>query len=188
MKKSEIPARFKWRVITDRSQWCTPGHTACGQPPRHFGLNRKTVRHWYSSWNAGGRGLIPRYANQPPRRSSPEFIALITEARRDLHFGAARARVWLQRVHGVAVNPTTIHRTFRLIGMSYLTKPKARRRPKQMRLFEKDRPGDSVQVDLKVMRLKRGRVFHYTALDHCTRFRVLRLNRRPQSTLEPALL
>lgn len=37
-----------------------------------------------------------------------------------------------------------------------------RRRPRQLRLFEKDNPGDSVQVDV-------------TAIDDCTRYRVLRL-------------
>jgi hypothetical protein len=34
-----------------------------------------------------------------------------------------------------------------------------------------------VQVAVKVIRLKRERVFQYTALDDCTRFRVLRLYR-----------
>jgi transposase InsO family protein len=35
-----------------------------------------------------------------------------------------------------------------------------------------------VQVDVKVVTLKRTRVFQYTAIDDCTRFRVLRLYRR----------
>lgn len=42
-------------------------------------------------------------------------------------------------------------------------------------LFEKDAPGDSIQVDVKVIKLKREKVFQYTALDDCTRFRILRL-------------
>ena len=179
MKKSEIPARYRWRVKHRQVVMSYARTHSLRATARHFGLNRKTVRRWYAAWRAEGlSGLIPRYANQRPRRISPELVALITEARRDLHFGAARTRVWLLRVHGVALNPTTIHRTFRAIGMPYLTKPKTRRRPKQLRLFEKDQPGESVQVDVKVIRLKRERVFQYTALDDCTRFRVLRLYRR----------
>ena len=58
--------------------------------------------------------------------------------------------------------------------MPRLTKA-PRRKPKQLRLFEKDDPGESVQIDVKVVRLKRERVFQYTALDDCTRLRVLRL-------------
>ena len=46
-----------------------------------------------------------------------------------------------------------------------------------MRLFSKDQPGDSVQVDVKFVRVNRQRYFQYTALDDCTRFRVLRLYR-----------
>jgi transposase-like protein len=44
-----------------------------------------------------------------------------------------------------------------------------------MLLFEKDEPGDSVQVDVKVVKLRRKKVFQYTAIDDCTRYRVLRL-------------
>ena len=44
-----------------------------------------------------------------------------------------------------------------------------------MKLFEKEHPGDSVQVDVKVVKLAKERVFQYTALDDCTRIRVLRL-------------
>jgi transposase-like protein len=44
-----------------------------------------------------------------------------------------------------------------------------------MKLFEKEHPGDSVQVDVKVVKLAKEKVFQYTALDDCTRIRVLRL-------------
>jgi transposase-like protein len=53
-----------------------------------------------------------------------------------------------------------------------------RRRPKQPKLFEKEHPGDSVQVDIKVVARGRSKWFQYTAIDECTRVRVLRLYRR----------
>ena len=40
-----------------------------------------------------------------------------------------------------------------------------------MMLFEKEEPGDSVQVDVKVVKLAREKVFQYTAIDDCTRYR-----------------
>jgi transposase-like protein len=82
--------------------------------------------------------------------------------------------VWLQRVHNLHVNAGTIQQVFREMGMPVLTKT-PKRRPKQMLLFEKDEPGDSVQVDVKVVKLQRERAFQYTAIDDCTRYRVLRL-------------
>src|SRR5262245_14432358 len=47
-----------------------------------------------------------------------------------------------------------------------------------MKLFEKAEPGESVQVDVKFVKIAGRWAFQYTALDDCTRFRVLRLYRR----------
>ncbi len=82
----------------------------------------------------------------------------------DHRYGAARAEVWLKRVHGLQVNAGTIQHVFREIGIPVLTKT-PKRRPKQMLLFEKDEPGDSVQVDVKIVKLQREKVFQYTAID-----------------------
>ena len=48
----------------------------------------------------------------------------------------------------------------------------------RLKLFEKERPGDSVQVDAKVVKRGGAKWFQYTAIDDCTRLRVLRLYRR----------
>src|SRR5262245_54270469 len=53
-----------------------------------------------------------------------------------------------------------------------------KRAPRQLKLFEKPEPGDSVQVDVKCVKIAGRWAFQYTALDDCTRFRVLRLYRR----------
>jgi hypothetical protein len=88
----------------------------------------------------------------------------------DHRYGAGRTQVWLQRVHQLRVNTGTIQRVFREIGVPVLTKT-LKRRPRQMMLFEKEEPGDSVQVDVKVVKLTREKVFQYTAIDDCTRYR-----------------
>ena len=57
---------------------------------------------------------------------------------------------------------------------------RAKRRPagRQLKLFEKATPGESVQVDVKVVKVAGTRAYQYTAIDDCTRVRVLRLYRR----------
>jgi transposase-like protein len=95
-------------------------------------------------------------------------------ARTEHRWGAPRTRVWLERVHALRVNARTIQRVFCDTGVPVPTKT-PRRRPRQMKLFEKEHPGDSVQVDVKVVKLANENVFQYTALDDCTRMRVLRL-------------
>ena len=71
----------------------------------------------------------------------------------------------------------TIQHVFRDIGMPRLRRTR-KREPRQMRLFEKAEPGESVQVDVKYVRIAGRWAFQYTALDDRTRFRVLRLYRR----------
>jgi transposase-like protein len=44
-----------------------------------------------------------------------------------------------------------------------------------MKLFEKEHPRDSVQVDVEVVKVSNEKVFQYTAMDDCTRMRVRRL-------------
>src|SRR5262249_28647204 len=47
-----------------------------------------------------------------------------------------------------------------------------------MKLLGKAEPGESVQVGVKFVKIAGRWAFQYTALDDCTRFRVLRLYRR----------
>ena len=56
--------------------------------------------------------------------------------------GAPRTRVWLERVHKLRVNARTIQRVFCDLRLRVLIKT-PRRRPRQMKLFSKEKPGAS---------------------------------------------
>lgn len=179
MSTAVIPVRYRLRVKQRLAVVSYAEQYGVKPASRRFGLNRQTIRQWRDRWRQDGdQGLLPRY---PPRRRrrrlDDRVIGLIKQARTEHRFGAGRAKIWLERVHQIRVTARTIQRVFRDLGLPYLTKT-PRRRPRQLKLFEKDQPGDSVQVDVKVV--KRGRVkwFQYTGIDDCTRIRVLRLYRR----------
>jgi transposase InsO family protein len=178
MTLAMIPVRYRLRV---KQRLKVVGYAKVhGVKPagRHFGLDRKTVRQWRNRYRAQGLvGLLPQYPAKRRRRLAPHVIPLVKLARTEHQFGAARTRIWLQRVHGISVATQTIQRLFRDLGLSRLPN-RRKRRPKQLLLFEKDQPGDSVQVDVKFVRVNRQRYFQYTAVDDCTRFRVLRLYRQ----------
>jgi hypothetical protein len=121
--------------------------------------------------------LAPRY---PRRRASqrrlevPDVIEHIRHTRETLGYGAARTRLWLIPVHRVRLAIGTIQCVFRDLGLPYLRRTR-KRAPRQLKLFEKAEPGDSVHVDVKFVRIAGRWAFQYTALDDCTQFRVLRL-------------
>jgi transposase len=176
MAASVIPIRYRLRLKQRLAVVTYAEEHGIKPAGRHFGIDHKTVREWRKRWrHAGERGLLPRYPDRRRRRLDERVIALITHARSELEFGAVRTQIWLARVHQVRTTARTIQRVFRDIGLPYLTKTP--RRPRQLKLFEKEKPGDSVQIDVKVVTRQHSKWFQYTAIDDCTRIRVLRLYR-----------
>ena len=172
---ADIPQRHQLRVKQRRRIVEYADDHGLRPASRHFGLARRTVRTWFRRWKAEGDvGLVPRYPAKRRRRVSDGIVELARVARFEYRWGASRTKMWLERVHRIRVNAKTIHRVFCDLGLPVLTKA-PRRKPKQLLLFEKDAPGDSIQVDVKVVKVQREKVFQYTALDDCTRLRVLRL-------------
>jgi len=142
---------------------------------RRFGLDRKTVRTWHRRWVASGpAGLVPRHPRPRRRRFSDDAVRLIEHAHRELQFGAMRTRIWLDRVHRIRVAAATIRRICRDLGYSPIRRT-GPRRPRQPLLFSKEQPGDCVQIDVKEVKVAGKTCVQYTALDDCTRYRVLRL-------------
>src|SRR5258705_1951734 len=178
MRDAAVPRRFRLRV--QERLLILEYASANGVRPasRRFGFASRTIRRWRVRWRADGvRGLIPRYPARRRRRIPETLIDLIRHARVDFSYGSTRTQLWLWRVHRLRVSQTTIQHVVRELGLPRV-KPVRKRRPRQLKLFERERPGDCVQVDVKFVRVGGHRVLQYTALDDCTRYRVLRLYRR----------
>jgi transposase InsO family protein len=143
---------------------------AAGQ---RFGLDRKTVRQWRDRCRAAGvAGLIPRYPKTRARKIPDHVIELIKAARLGFCYGSTKTQLWLWRVHRQRVAQSTIQHIVRALKLPPV-RPVRKRRPKQLKLFERERPGDC--VDVKFVRVRHRRLFQYTAIDDCSRYRVLRL-------------
>src|SRR5215813_4547860 len=176
MRDAAVPRRYRLRV--QERLLVIEYAAANGVRPasRRFGMTSRTIRRWRARWRENGvRGLIPRYPARRRRRIAEPLIELIRHARVDFSYGSTRTQLWLWRVHRLRVSQTTIQRVVRELGLPKV-KPVRKRRPRQLKLFERDRPGDCVQVDVKFVRAGGRRLFQYTALDDCTRYRALRLS------------
>jgi transposase len=152
MKAIAIPSRYRLRVKQRLA--VVQYAVAHGIKPasRHFGLERKTIRRWRARWVTDGvTGLVPRYRKERVSRLPAAVLELIGHARRELKYGAPRTRIWLRRVHQHVVSLATIQRIFRKLGLGRLSRGSKRlRKPRQLKLFEKAEPGESVQVVVKV--------------------------------------
>src|SRR6266566_264429 len=155
IKLSDVKVRPQYRtwvrhrLIVLEYAWAH-GPAAAG---RHYRISARTIRRWRKRWRSSGvDGLVPSYPRHRPRQVPPAAIELVRHARQELGYGAARTRLWLQRVHGIRLAMGTIQRVFRDIGMPRLRRTR-KREPRQMKLFEKAEPGDSIQVDVKYVRI-----------------------------------
>ena len=190
IKLSDVKVRVQYRLRVRQRLMVLHfarlhGPTAAG---RRFGVSVRTIRRWRVRWRQDAlQGLVPRYPRRRGRRISPRVIELVGQARRELAYGAQRTQLWLRRVHEVRVAVGTIQRIFRDLGLPRLRRT-PKRVPRQMKLFEKAEPGESVHVDVKFVKIAGRGAFQYTALDDCTRFRVLRLYRRLHQSSSLAFL
>lgn len=97
--------------------------------------------------------------------------------RQNYHFGAGRIAAYLQRFHEIEIARSSVHRILVKNGMGQL--PASRKhQPHHTRWkrYEKAQPGHRLQMDVKFLERipgTRKRLYQFTAIDDCTRIRIL---------------
>lgn len=109
-----------------------------------------------------------------------ELIELISTMRTEQNLGNRRIQSELIRQHEVTLSRATIHKVLSQLPVKPLRRPK---REKRYKRYEKAIPGERVQMD--VCKIKNG-WYQYTAVDDCSRYRVLRVysRRTAKNTLD----
>lgn len=165
-------ARARLRMIQHYEQVTHNVSRTC----RFFGISRTQFYIWLGRYRQSGLiGLHdrPRGPRNHPFRIPPPIVALILRLRHERQYGALRLSLFLRRYHQVYVSPPTIarilkrHRVPRVSLKRYRPGPRRRR---ELRI-----PGQSVQVDVKHLKLVSGRLYQFTAIDEATRYRVLQI-------------
>jgi len=148
----------------------------------YFGISRQNFYKWKARYDEFGEaGLISR-SNRPhhqPRKTRPEVVEKILYLRKHYHFGAGRISAYLKRFHEISIAASSVHRILTAHGMPRLpANQKHTSHRKRWKRYEKQRPGHRVQVDVKFLHRipgTRKRFYQFTAIDDCTRVRVLKI-------------
>ncbi len=114
-----------------------------------------------------------------PNATRTEVVGKIVYLRRHYHFGPHKIAMYLKRYRDIVISPSGVWRILKRLDMSRLpSSQRYRRHTDRWKRYEKPLPGHRVQVDVKfIAPLKGSRRKHYqfTAIDDCTRIRVLRI-------------
>ena len=138
---------------------------------RRCGISRPTLRKWYRRYQEQGIDGLKEQSRKPHRspnlKLTVDFEKLILQLRKDRKLGARRIQTELNRLHSRTLSLASIHKVL----AKHKVKPLLRMRRKgDYSSYERPIPGDRVQLDTK--KLEPGK-YQYTAVDDCTRYRVL---------------
>jgi len=161
-----LQARLRWVEMYHRT-----GNAAL--TCRRCGISKPTLRKWWQRYQADGpeglRSRSRRPHNLRPRKVTPEQETLILHLRRTRHLGPKGLQRELLRLHQLRFSTRTIWKVLDAHRVSVL-RPTSR--PREPKRYTRPVPGDRVQLDT----CKVGRnLYQFTAIDDCTRLRVLGL-------------
>jgi transposase InsO family protein len=160
-----VKARLGWIQLYEETN-------DAGLVCRRCGISRPTLRKWQRRFQADGEAGLSDQSRRP--LSSPgqkifvEQEALILTLRRDRKLGVKQLRNELIRHHDLPLSLDTIHRVLVRHNVQILKRP--RRRLKGALRYSRPLPGDRIQMD--VCKIAPG-VYQYTAIDDCSRYKVV---------------
>lgn len=112
--------------------------------------------------------------NFPFQKRSEVDENLILKLRKERNLGSRRIHSELKRLYGISFSTSTIHKVLKKHNVAPLNLKRHYR--KQIKRYSSKIPGERVQMDVCKIA---NNLYQYTAIDDCTRYKVLALyNRR----------
>lgn len=149
---------------------------------RYYGISGQVFCTWKRRYDEEGVDGLRDRSRRPltsPGATKVEVVGKIVYLRQHYHFGPQKISMYLKRYHDVDVSSSGVWRILKRLGMNRLPASQRHRTHKERwKRYEKQQPGHRVQLDVKfVAPLPGSRRKHYqfTAIDDCTRIRVLRI-------------
>lgn len=108
-----------------------------------------------------------------PKKITIHQEELILNLRKERKLGVRRVQSELKRLHDTSLSLATIHKIFNRNNIPYLQKKRYYR--KKIKRYNCKIPGERVQMDVCKIA---SRLYQYTAIDDCTRYKVLAVYKR----------
>ncbi len=167
--EATLRARLKWVKLYEETG-------DAGYVCRRCGISRPTLRKWAKRYQSEGiSGLVDQSKKpylSPNKKVDNQIIQWVTELRNARNLGARRIQSELFRQYQCSLSLSTIHKI--LLGQQ--AKPiKKLKRKKKFNRYQRPIPGDRIQID--TCKIAPG-IYQYTAVDDCSRWRVLELYKR----------
>lgn len=147
---------------------------------RRCGISRPTLRKWFKRYvELGIEGLSDQSKkphHSPAKKVNKQIEKWVIDFRSQRNLGARRIQSELLRLHETSLSLATIHKVLK----NHQVKPiRKLRRDKKYKRYSRPVPGDRVQID--TCKIAPG-IYQYTAVDDCTRWRVLEIYKRRTAT------
>lgn len=143
---------------------------------RKCSISRPTLRKWYRRYLKDGlQGLVGQSKkphSSPNQKLNSERINLILNLRNERNLGARRIQTELIRLHNCPLSLASIHKALTAQQVQPIKKLK---RKKQFKRYSRPIPGDRIQMDTCKIA---PNIYQYTAVDDCSRWRVLEIYKR----------
>jgi transposase InsO family protein len=180
MLEQEIIRLQKWRLGVLRHAEEITHNVA--KTCRYYGICRTAYYEWKTRYEKEGEEGLRDKSRRPlhsPHATTTEVIAKIIYLRENYHFGPWRIQVYLQRYHNITITKSGVWRILKRLRMNLLpSSQRYKKHAQRWKRYEKPQPGHRIQIDVKFLeRIKDTgkRYYQFTAVDDCTRLRVLRI-------------
>jgi transposase InsO family protein len=181
VSEQELQRQAKHRLAVIRHAQEVTGNVA--QTCRYYGISRQTYYSWFRRYEEFGLDGLRDRSKRPyvsPWATSGEVVAKIVYLRSNYHFGPQKIQMYLKRYHDITISVSGIWRILKRLDMNRLpSSQRYRRHRDRWKRYEKPQPGHRVQIDVKFIAplkgSRKGCYYQFTAIDDCTRLRVLRL-------------
>lgn len=169
----EIQQRLHWIKLYEKTR-------DAGLVCRRCGISRPTLRKWWQRYQQSGieglKSQSRRPLHSPNAKISDSHEQLILALRTQRNLGARRIQCELLRQHELSLGLASIHKVLKKHEVKLLVK---QRKKQDFIRYTRPLPGDRVQMDTCKIA---PNLYQYTAIDDCTRYRVLRLYSRRTSS------